>query len=542
MTGACSDHPEPIDPMFRWETSGNGYFDSLNIEMERAFYYCRSQNIKDSLLKKMDSIAVSENLSAGLEIATYWRLRNAAANEEKIDKPMRYLSTCDSTRRPYTYHRMKVVTGRLMPDVVSRYMTLKKELDWFEGHNDYLMTGTLCTYLGAMFCTSSGIQFSNALDYYEKANRAFSKGGIELYKLKNQLNLAYVGDSAAVVDSLYERLIGNSEIMNDRYFYQGLLFNLFLVNDSLPLIETNIKTLDTITSLHNELIYNWSAKSDWLTRHGRGSEGLLWARRACRDIDSTTPDEYLPEIYASLADAYRKTGQSDSALKYLSLSISWGDSIRCQHKVLEVNRAEAAFNIAQIEAEWRLRAQTLHWAIGSIALICILIALATLFFHYRRSKENEIRQLQMGNELERNRATLSATSIILQEKNNLLKHFKEVLERNTAERNITSSDVTSITRELKMHMSTDSERDSFIKTHEKLSADFKKHLKEDFPELSESQLRLAAYIAIGMSNQQIAQILNIRTDSLKVIRSRLRHKLRLETGASLEEFFRSYRR
>ena len=50
---------------------------------------------------------------------------------------------------------------------------------------------------------------------------------------------------------------------------------------------------------------------------------------------------------------------------------------------------------------------------------------------------------------------------------------------------------------LRLHDSTEVERESFIQIHDRLSPDFTRRLKEAVPDLSESQLRLAAYVASG---------------------------------------------
>lgn len=63
---------------------------------------------------------------------------------------------------------------------------------------------------------------------------------------------------------------------------------------------------------------------------------------------------------------------------------------------------------------------------------------------------------------------------------------------------------------------------TFRKLHEKLHPQFMRRLKADFPMLTESQLKHAAFITMGMTSKQIAAALNIEYESVKKSRTRLR--------------------
>ena len=64
-------------------------------------------------------------------------------------------------------------------------------------------------------------------------------------------------------------------------------------------------------------------------------------------------------------------------------------------------------------------------------------------------------------------------------------------------------------------------------------------MKELFPNISETDLRLCAYIRTGMGNKQIATMLALQPDSIKKSRHRLRKKLGLSIETSIEDFLRS---
>lgn len=63
-------------------------------------------------------------------------------------------------------------------------------------------------------------------------------------------------------------------------------------------------------------------------------------------------------------------------------------------------------------------------------------------------------------------------------------------------------------------------------------------LKEQNNKLTENELRLCAYISIGMRAKQIAEMLSVSPESINTNRYRLRKKLGLQRGDSLDEYLR----
>jgi len=65
---------------------------------------------------------------------------------------------------------------------------------------------------------------------------------------------------------------------------------------------------------------------------------------------------------------------------------------------------------------------------------------------------------------------------------------------------------------------------------------FNANLMHEYSNLTPSDLRLCTFVKMGMSNKEIASVLYQSADSIKVSRSRLRKKLKLEQGKNLETF------
>ena len=65
---------------------------------------------------------------------------------------------------------------------------------------------------------------------------------------------------------------------------------------------------------------------------------------------------------------------------------------------------------------------------------------------------------------------------------------------------------------------------------------FLKNMKQQYPDLTATDLKLCAYLKINMSSKEISQILNISLKGVEVARYRLRKKLQLHTDVNLNEF------
>ncbi|GAA0884789.1 hypothetical protein GCM10009120_33870 [Sphingobacterium siyangense subsp. cladoniae] len=73
----------------------------------------------------------------------------------------------------------------------------------------------------------------------------------------------------------------------------------------------------------------------------------------------------------------------------------------------------------------------------------------------------------------------------------------------------------------------------FMGTFEKVHHSFFEKLIQRFPDLTAADMRLIALLKINLNNIEIAVLLGISQDSLRVARHRLRKKLRLEQGEDL---------
>jgi len=158
-----------------------------------------------------------------------------------------------------------------------------------------------------------------------------------------------------------------------------------------------------------------------------------------------------------------------------------------------------------------------------------------------RQKLQQIEQERLQAEYDQLKQQLKSKTIELatkardnEEKNRLILSLKETCEKAQKNPSITKLKLAEMSRTLDSYLNV--EDNTFEIQMDELHQDFFKKLKEKFPELSSNDLRLCAYLKIGLSSKEIAEILNIQPSSSYISRSRLRKKLNLNTDEDLYTF------
>ncbi|GHN01096.1 hypothetical protein WSM22_25850 [Cytophagales bacterium WSM2-2] len=85
----------------------------------------------------------------------------------------------------------------------------------------------------------------------------------------------------------------------------------------------------------------------------------------------------------------------------------------------------------------------------------------------------------------------------------------------------------------------DKDWDDFRQIFEQVHQDFFQRLQRNSQDLTPSDLRLASLIRLNIPSKDIAVVLGISPDSLRIARYRLRKKLGMTQGDSLSHFIGS---
>lgn len=208
----------------------------------------------------------------------------------------------------------------------------------------------------------------------------------------------------------------------------------------------------------------------------------------------------------------------------------------------EVSEKDRLLKVAQKEKDITLITNYLLWV--SIAFT-ILISLIIIFFLKRNNKRDQLllkaksdlvtaieeqkklKELQLRNDLEFKESQLSAMTLQMLQKNELMQELKE---------NVDQDGNNSISKIITKGLNHDKEWSDFNTSFESLNKNFYTRLKQEYPEISPNDLKICALIKLNLSIKEMAGILNVSPDSVKTARYRLRKKLQLNTEDNLTDF------
>jgi tetratricopeptide (TPR) repeat protein len=298
---------------------------------------------------------------------------------------------------------------------------------------------------------------------------------------------------------------------------------------------------------------------EWHERFNKNSPEAVYCYVKALKIGNSLSDKIFSlRAQEHLISLYKAQGNFQEALTYRERMNSLQDSLYNLEKDRVVKSLEAQFEVSEKDRQLKLARRekevtvltnSLLW--GGLVLLAIISAGVILFLRRinRRDKEllhtqealtklqeeqQRLQEQQMRHELEFKESQLSALTLQMLQKNELMQELKEKLEQN----NNLSRD-TGIHKLINQGLNQDKDWSDFNTYFESINKNFYTKLKQNFPDISPNDLKICALIRLNLSSKDMASILNISPDSVKTARYRLRKKLQLNTEDNLTEFILS---
>lgn len=160
-----------------------------------------------------------------------------------------------------------------------------------------------------------------------------------------------------------------------------------------------------------------------------------------------------------------------------------------------------------------------------------------------REMEKE-RMLVKNNELEREvnykSQMLANSTMTLIQKNKMLNELKSFIEEELQETSPIRKTKNRLMHLINRNINSDEDWQIFEHNFNQIHQAFMERLQHEFSSLSPNDLKLAAYIRIGLPSKEIAPLMNISFRSVENNRSRLRKKLQLNPSDNLKDFLLHY--
>ena len=151
-----------------------------------------------------------------------------------------------------------------------------------------------------------------------------------------------------------------------------------------------------------------------------------------------------------------------------------------------------------------------------------------------------LEELQLKQQLETGTRALSTHALHVIQKNQLLDDLKTNLELMVKDdKRDHKKQMREVIQRINQSFNNDEHWEDFRSSFEQVHNSFFENLKQANPNLSAADLRLISLLKMNLNSQEIATMLGISLDSLRVSRYRLRKKLNIEQGSNLSSFLQS---
>jgi len=163
----------------------------------------------------------------------------------------------------------------------------------------------------------------------------------------------------------------------------------------------------------------------------------------------------------------------------------------------------------------------------------------------KQHADQEIFKLQnekLQAEISHKNMQLADSTMAMMKKNEVLIEIKSELEKQKEElgTRYPARYLQRLTTLIDKNISNDNDWEMFESLFDQAHENFFKRIKQSFPDLTQSDLKLCAYLKLNLSSKEIAPLLNISIRGVEIRRYRLRKRLALPLEKNLVEFIMQF--
>jgi tetratricopeptide (TPR) repeat protein len=350
--------------------------------------------------------------------------------------------------------------------------------------------------------------------------------------------------------SIYEDL---EKFDSARYYYQH----------SFDLYEQSTEDVSIIEVLNN--------LGDIYRKTGHYNEAVVQTRKALTLAEKANDLHEEGAAYHDLAKTYTLLNEKDSAYRYLELSRRATVDIYSAENTRQTAFLSVLYDIGkkndEIVALQHARDINIIIAIATTIVILLLLVLGWVIISRQRLKirnagtlalqnkqmhdaQQELMQTALENkqlmenklvqDLEIKGQELTSHTLHVIQKNQLLEDLRNRLEIMVKDdKRDQKKQIQQLIQQINLNFNYDEYWTGFREIFEQVHQEFFAKLKERRDDLTYNDLRLAALIKLNLDSKDMATLLAISPDSLRVSKYRLKKKLLLEEGESLTSFINS---
>jgi tetratricopeptide (TPR) repeat protein len=310
---------------------------------------------------------------------------------------------------------------------------------------------------------------------------------------------------------------------------------------------------------------------DVLRKTGRYAESINQTRKAYNLALQTNNLYQLASSSRDLGKAYQLLKQMDSAYRYVELSRKYSLDVYSKDGLKQTAFLQVLYDINKKSDEINrlnaLRKTNRIITVAVVTVIILLIVICFIIFSKQRLKikdqkilaeqnksifeaQHDVMQLELKNkqleedslkqQLELKGKELSTHTLNLIKNTQLLESMRNTLQEMVKEdKRDQKKQMQQIIHQINQSFNHEQQWKEFTTAFEQVHQRFFDNLKQHSSDLTSTDIRLIALLKVNLDSKDIASLLGISLDSLRVARYRLRKKLNMEQGDNLTTFIQA---
>lgn len=552
--------------------------DSIILELDK---YCFSQGAMASkLVGELYELANQHSESSSLLAkAVYWDvyLQYAQGRNDSTLMPKIQMALSFYDEEKYPTENTKLLYANALINIsqgnyAEVFRNCIEALEKFEKQGDKDFTSKTLSLLGFLSFNTQNLYMAES--YFDRALELASSDSREYYMLRtNKFRLYYLKNEPQIAIDSFLYFMPSIEKYQDSLLtaasYATLGLYYMIVEDMQNAYRYYSDALNIVEKIDNikmeGLLYQYLGS--YYAINGNYRKSYEYYMKSEELVIEMKNISQVQNLLYHISLLFSELNNCDSSLYYLKKSVELNElNYSRKHEINEVYNSyfsmliESSENKYQIAEKDLLLKQKQFWVIfiSSGAIILIIVLVLTITIQNQRNtrqkailkeKENKelserllqnqkIKELQ-DEKLELQVREMASSSLLLSFKNNILQQISDLSDELIHDKSKAEEISFKIKRIIKNNVHTESGWNDFVIHFNKIRPHFFDKLQRQYPTLTQNETKLCAYIRMGMSIKQIAQMLNLMPSSVKISRHRLRQKLNLQTSDNLDEFIQS---
>jgi tetratricopeptide (TPR) repeat protein len=417
-----------------------------------------------------------------------------------------------------------------------------QSLELFEQIGDKNQIGVALGNIGADFLIQGN--YDKSLEYLLKsleiAKEIDDQPGIA-YQYNNIAGVYYEGfkDYPKSLKYYFASLAINQKTGNS--YQEGMnLLNIGLTYFSLNNLDSTLyygqHALNIFTSLNASLKIAGCQMllADYYSRIGNFDQARKFALSALDIGQVENSLETIKNAASILQKLYLSEGDFENAFNYIKTEFEARDSLYSQQSQKELLKLEIQYNQDKLEKARQIKQQRKNFLTGLAFVILISLIINAILIISRqkiRVKNTLLEKDSIEKELDFKSKELSINVMALMKKNEMLADISHKLVQieKIAISEETKNAISNIYNELRK--STDDKLlNEFSVRFQEVHAGFYETLLSKFPDLTQNELKLCAYLRLNMSTKDISELTGTSKLTLENARYRLRKKLGISSS------------